>query len=314
LGEHPAITAARRTVAIPVPYGITPMSRLREMPDIAQELHVKTHTLTVPDELTRDCRALNPCVVAHQGELRVAIRLSEGGVSQPMAVSPWSKTVLGQITDDWQLADARLAREPDLGGSYLEDVRLVSVGERLVGYATACDHVSPPQFAQLDLDDTGNVTAARIVRTPQTEKNWMGVVDGGRLRFVYSVDPLVLLDLDEATGLYTPPNKLLGLSDGKLRGGSPLLSYEDGWIAVVHGVFQYRGHRVYLHYFARFSGDLSRVVIGPPWYFRALTVEFCAGIAQWGDLFVLSFGFQDREACLAIVEPERLHELLGGGA
>jgi glycosyltransferase involved in cell wall biosynthesis len=64
------------------------------------------------------------------------------------------------------------------------------------------------------------------------EKNWMPVLSGREPLFVYSVDPTLIVD--ESGSVCSQSTTTPALDN--LRGGSQLVPFDDGWLAVVHEV------------------------------------------------------------------------------
>ncbi len=126
-----------------------------------------------------------------------------------------------------------------------------------------------------------------------------------------------VLDVDAEGVCKDPP----GLKPaGHIRGGSQLVEYDDGYIAVVHEVFHppyvdvgwnpllggfppkapggQKSQVVYLHRFAVFDRDLMSVRLGRHFYFNRVGIEFCAGLTRWRGRLVVSYGVTDNEAWL----------------
>jgi len=92
------------------------------------------------------------------------------------------------------------------------------------------------------------------------------------------------------------------------RGGSQLVPYGAGWVAVVHEVADDEGGRTYEHRFVWFDEHLSLTAWSPPFAFREpRTIEFAAGLAWLDDRrLVVTFGVRDTEAWVAIVNHDHL--------
>ena len=143
------------------------------------------------------------------------------------------------------------------------------------------------------------------------EKNWMPCVDGDRLRLVYSTDPLIVFDWAPDLGrvMQDPAGRNVG---GTVRGGSQLIKYRDGWLAVVHRLHFVDNRKVYAHQFAAFDRDLTSVRFGRTFFFNRVGIEFCAGLAHHQGRFILSYGVEDSEAWIAEVAPETVAAFLDG--
>jgi len=290
-----------------------------------RQLPASLHPLHVDMTLMRSAghgvsgMAHNPSVTVHDGRLLAVVRVLF--LSQRT-----THNITGHIDDGWRFGNQRLS--VDLTGGPrnhnamtrgYEDWRLISWKSRLFASATTCDRVPGdprPKIAVLDLDNNCNVVRARVQPSGRHEKNWMPVVDGEDLRFVYSAEPRIILDFSEATGLVVPSACDVDLQSSIIRGGSQLVPYEDGYLAVVHEVHHERaqphgnGRYVYYHRLARFDRGLHVLRMSEPFYFRGLGIEFCAGLAEWKEHFVLSFGIEDREAYLAVVHRDVVQRMV----
>jgi hypothetical protein len=144
------------------------------------------------------------------------------------------------------------------------------------------------------------------------EKNWMPLVAGGELLFVYSCAPTVVLACRPETGALA----IRGVHDAPLlargfRGGSPLLPDAHGFLALVHEVaFWEDGARAYLHRLVRFEPDLRLAAASHPFRFHGENVEFALGLARRGGDLLVSYGIGDCEAWVAAVPETSLTALL----
>jgi hypothetical protein len=239
----------------------------------------------------------NPSVAVHEDRLLVCVR-----VLQNLRTVNW----LGHIDEHWRIADASEVQFDGPPGLQMEDLRLFSMKGQL--YASASFH----QGTYTDIRqgvvvlDGPKVAAFTLQPSPRAEKNWMPSVLDDELRFVYSVEPLVVL----RPGDDVPVKH----ANGYVRGSSQLVPYGEGrLLAVVHDVYQDQARIVYVHRFAVFDANLTTVAFGAPWYFDDMGIEFCAGAAWWQDRLVLSYGWKDRGARLASLDARQLAPLVPGG-
>lgn len=258
----------------------------------------------------------NPTVwVDGAGVLRGVIRVLNG---------PKTTNYVGRIAEDFTLVDAvkMTTREP--AGS-LEDLRVFMWNGAPWAIAATHNGAVPPvaiRQALLELsEDASDVLRVHTQPAVRHEKNWMPCVEASTLRLVYSLDPLVVLDVE---GRRASPNAaLIPQATSHLRGGTQLVAWEDGFLALIHQVHRPPridpGHNallssfwappikdpvsgdapvVYLHRFAKFNGALTSFVLSKAFYFRKPGIEFCAGLAHWGEGLVAAFGAADCEAWL----------------
>ena len=255
--------------------------------------------LAVPTDLVPSGGCVfNPSVAVTSGGLQVMIRAYDSACHQ-------AANIIGRIDEQWQLRGARHGA----GIEHFEDLRLFETrhGQLMaIGYRSDFWH-DEPAMVVVELSAMGDARAVHVQSAHgRAEKNWLPVVGTDDVRFVYSVDPLVTTRWDPATGMCDRVQRCTGIA----RGSSQLVPFEDGYLAVVHEVTFTRAGRVYSHRFVRFDAALTGARLGPPWCFEHAGIEFCAGMAHWNGVFVLSAGIRDREAVLAVVSADALRALL----
>jgi tetratricopeptide (TPR) repeat protein len=192
-------------------------------------------------------------------------------------------------------------------------------------WATATVRDTTPEglceMALLRLDDNGKIREEVLLRgdwSSRHQKNWMPLVDGDDLLFVYSLDPTVILKYDPERRVAAPyrESEPAGACE-HLRGGSQLLRTPAGWLGVCHeAAIPAGGPRTYLHRFFLLDSDLRLAGLSEPFRFTAEPIEFCAGLAldQNGQRLLLSFGVNDAQAFIGTVDLGRVLEILNRGA
>ncbi len=161
--------------------------------------------------------------------------------------------------------------------------------------------------------DDCRLTSWRVLRPegPQRhEKNWMPLVDGDRLRFIYLCDPTRIVDEQAGKIMETQPP----IAAEQFRGGSQAIRFDGGYLALIHEVLWWSspGRRSYQHRFVWFdkAGVLSSV--SRAFYFEKKAVEFAAGLA-WhpdGRQLLISFSTGDRESWIATVDAAEVRSQL----
>ena len=160
-------------------------------------------------------------------------------------------------------------------------------------------------------DGASQLTDWRIVTPPgprRHEKNWMPFVEGSELRFLYLCDPTRVVDEAGGTVRETVPS----IDARGFRGGSQLIAFDGGWLALVHETEVHDAQRWYRHRFVWFDHAAELRAISRPFFFRATDIEFAAGLA-WrtgGRDLVVSYGVRDAEAWIATVEADDVATIL----
>lgn len=193
----------------------------------------------------------------------------------------------------------------------LEDMRLFAWRDELWSVACVRELTAEGWCEQVlaRIDDSGagacRLADWRVLRPEgpkRHEKNWMPQVAADRLQFIYLCDPTRVLDEHARTLCETTPPIAASL----FRGGSPLIGFDGGWLALIHEV-QWRpteNRRIYQHRFVWFDESNSLRRVSRPFWFHHKGVEFAAGLC-WhldGERLVLSFSVIDREAWIATVD------------
>lgn len=164
------------------------------------------------------------------------------------------------------------------------------------------------EMVLLGFSDDGAVQTCRTLRgygVQTHEKNWMPCVRGDELLFVYGCDPLIVLkverledDLAHVRPLceHVPP-----IACDHLRGGSQLLSFDGGWLAVTHEVMYSGPSRHYLHRLIWLDETFQLRRMTMPFYLMHEGIEFVAGMARvpGRDAVAISFGIRDAQAHIA---------------
>ena len=193
-----------------------------------------------------------------------------------------------------------------------EDCRLWHDGGRFYASCTARDAPDSDnrcEMAILTLDGwrVTRVDPVRDYEYDKPQKNWMPVV-GRPGTFVYGCDPTVMVERSASGTVEThrsaPPACLV-----ELRGGSQVVPFGDGWLAVTHEV-AWCPHRVYLHRFVRLDAEFRVTAWSEPFYWQKIGIEFCAGLARDGARLVASFGVDDASAHMAFFDEGRVLEIL----
>jgi hypothetical protein len=189
----------------------------------------------------------------------------------------------------------------------LEDVRLVKWDGKL--YATGVrrdtDTTGKGRMELSEIVDGKEVSRTRIEPpNPDSycEKNWMPILDKP-YHYVKWTSPteVVVADETQAKTVCTNPCGIQFHRD--IRGGSQVIPFGDNYIAITHEVDLWNnenGHKD-AHYYHRFIlWDKNFNIIGASKEFKFMDarIEFCCGLAQVGEDFLITFGFQDNSAFL----------------
>ena len=199
-----------------------------------------------------------------------------------------------------------------------EDCRLFRWRGRLHCTATVRDRDASMrcEIALIGLDDDQRIVTLDVLRghgDDRHQKNWMPAVDGDDLYLVYGCDPTTVLRYDpDARRVRVHAEHVPSLALDHLRGGSQLVAFDGGWLAVTHEVVALDEHRRrYLHRFVAFDRAFRIVAITEAFRLSDEPIEFAAGLAADDDgALHVSYGAGDREAWLATFDAASVRRAL----
>jgi hypothetical protein len=125
----------------------------------------------------------------------------------------------------------------------------------------------------------------------------------------------VIADIETLTTkqLHCGDNYVSDIRD--IRGGSQLVPWKDGYVAITHEVSLWkdslaRKDGFYRHRIVTWDKNLQNPIWGKSDFtFLGGEIEFCCGLAFKDNMFLVTFGFQDNSACLMGI-PEKIFEEL----
>jgi len=149
------------------------------------------------------------------------------------------------------------------------------------------------------------------------EKNWMPILDWPH-HFVKWTSPTEIVKHD-ANGKCETVRVLESRFDGTLRrdlrGGSQLVPFKDGYLALTHDSVLYKTQQnqkdaTYLHRFVFFNIDLELTEITDTFTLLGGDIEFCCGLAAYEDDLLISFGYQDSSAFILKISKEQVSNII----
>lgn len=200
-----------------------------------------------------------------------------------------------------------------------EDLRLFARGDTLWGSACIRELTPEAWCEQVVMrleplaEGGARMTDWRVMQPEGEkghEKNWMPQVDGEHLRFVYLCDPTRIVDEQGRTVSQASP----AIFARRFRGGSQLIAFDGGWLALIHEVHwrPAENRRFYMHRFVWFDAANALRRVSRPFHFHRKGVEFAAGLA-WhpdGRRLLISYSVSDSEAWIATAEAAEVAAIL----
>lgn len=242
-------------------------------------------------------------LVRHDGRLLMVSRLGWSG----------SRTYLSELADDYRVASTRdLGIQHPRAYSGVEDPRILAIGSELkvvvTGYESANAGATSILVASLDRDlKVASVVAPHYEQRLTWEKNWAPFEYDGRLHFVYTVNPHVILRMEEDKTIEVGRStNIFPWRSTALRGGAPPVRVGNEYYHWFHSVqTTKKGKLVYglaLYAFAarppfQVTRRVSHVIMTPDNEIRGWnkTVVFPCGAVLEDGVWKISYGKQDRE-------------------
>jgi predicted GH43/DUF377 family glycosyl hydrolase len=189
----------------------------------------------------------------------------------------------------------------------LEDARIVNWNNKLYLNGVRRDTTTNGQ-GRIELSEISfdNLLAKEIsrIRIPSTqpdqsycEKNWMPILDKP-YHWIKWTNPTELVYYNNhQTQQICLKNKVISNSLD-LRGGSQVIPYKEFYLAIVHETELYftdtdKKNVEYYHRFILWDKNFNILTISDRYKFMNGKIEFCCGLCEYKNLFLITFGFQD---------------------
>jgi hypothetical protein len=147
------------------------------------------------------------------------------------------------------------------------------------------------------------------------EKNWMPILDLP-YHYVKWTNPTEIVKVDpkrENTTTVHLGSPIPMLKD--LRGGSQVISFRDGYLAINHETDLYKSEAgrkdaTYRHRFTYWDKNWNPVKFSPVFSFMGAKIEFACGLAKYKNDYLITFGFQDNAAYILKVSEQFLEDFI----
>ncbi|CAJ0855825.1 hypothetical protein AMST5_00868 [freshwater sediment metagenome] len=178
----------------------------------------------------------------------------------------------------------------------------------------------PNAYKQVLLKLEGkNVVNYIVINSPrgvEMEKNWIPLVKGLQLFFIYKVAPTIVFELVNERSLELVKGDPTNADEGQLelRGGTQFIPWSGGYLGVAHDTpFQMDGMLYYTHRFIVIDDKFRVREVSNSFFIQHKGVEFATGMAILGGKVLISYGLQDRAAAFVSLPDETLSEWIATG-
>jgi tetratricopeptide (TPR) repeat protein len=140
------------------------------------------------------------------------------------------------------------------------------------------------------------------------EKNWCPMIlpsgSNESLKIVYSIHPFIVLEPDIVTGYcriltnleYKYQFRGTPQKSPMLRGSTPWVPFEKGWLTVGHFVYflkEMNQQRVYYHFFIYIDRNHWEIRMSEPFHFEKYNIEFATGLMIKDSQVWISYSVSD---------------------
>ena len=207
----------------------------------------------------------------------------------------------------------------------LEDARIFRWNEKLYmsGVRRDEDSIGTGRMElceiAVDSDTVKQVSQVRIQppldSNSYCEKNWMPILDKP-YHYIKWCNPTEVVKIDPKTGI--SKQVFIGeenLIDGYPRGGSQVISWKDGYVAITHDVDLFKSEvdrkdAIYYHRILFWDKNFNLLKSSNKFSIMGGQVEFCVGLTIHNNNMLMTFGFQDNAAYLLKFNESVLEEFL----
>ena len=210
----------------------------------------------------------------------------------------------------------------------LEDARIVRWDGKLYicGVRRDLDTIGTGrmELSEIEITNTGvkEINQYRIPtpidKNSYCEKNWMPILDKP-FHFVKWTNgtEVVKYNIESNTTEQVHVTDWIDLGCIDLRGGSQVLPFDDGHISLNHETFLFRSPQdrkdgTYRHRFIVWDKNWNITKVSPRFSFLNAEIEFAVGMCEYGDNYLITFGFQDNAAYLLKVSKSFVRSFIFG--
>lgn len=208
----------------------------------------------------------------------------------------------------------------------LEDVRLIEWGGKIYGIGVRRDldskgtgrmELSEFQFLQNQVKE---ISRYRIPGPPPDDEYCMKnctPIEGMPFHLLKWTNVTALMKFDPTgnndTEVFVTTDYVPGYGD--MRGGSQVIKYNGGYITIIHETNLYNSEQgkkdaTYRHRFVTWDKDFKNQKFSKLFSFLNAKIEFCCGLADYKDSFLITFGLTDNTAYILKVSKKVVEDFI----
>lgn len=201
--------------------------------------------------------------------------------------------------------------EPQWDFVGLEDVRLIEWNNRIYGIGVRRDldkiGTGRMELSELEFTSTNvkEVSRYRIPGTPPDREYCMKnctPIEDKPFHLLKWTNPTAIMKFypeGKETEVFETTEYIPGFND--MRGGSQVIRYKDGYLTLIHETELYsseqgRKNATYRHRFVVWDKDFKNQRFSKLFSFMNMKIEFCCGLVEYKDNYLITFGAQDNAA------------------
>lgn len=149
------------------------------------------------------------------------------------------------------------------------------------------------------------------------EKNWMPILDKP-FHYIKWANPtqVVKVSDDKNSCEVVYQSEKTVPDEYGFRGGSQVIRIPEGYLAIIHETnFGLNEHgtknAAYPHRFVIWDEDFEIIRTSEMFHFMDSEIEFCCGLADHGDNFLITYGNQDNTAYIMSIPKQTVYEFIG---
>lgn len=207
----------------------------------------------------------------------------------------------------------------------LEDVRLIRWNNKVYAIGVRRDldtkGTGRMELSELEFTETEvkEVSRYRIPGPPPDDEYCMKnctPIEDKPFHLVKWTNPTAIMKFDpngSDTVVYTTNDYKTGYND--MRGGSQIIRYKDGYLTLIHETELYNSEQgrkdaTYRHRFVYWDKDFKFQKFSKLFSFLNMKIEFCCGLAECKDNFLITFGAQDNAAYILKVSKSVVEDFI----